>query len=119
MPEDNQISESSLPNNNLKTADSQTPKKEPRKVQDFLLGVLITVLLGAVPNIIYSILSVFFKSQGRQTVLSVVEIVVFICLSFLFIKKGRKYIFIGMISALLVPLLLFGGCFLLLGSQNF
>jgi hypothetical protein len=115
MPEDNQIPESSLPNNNLKTADSQTPKKEPRKRQDFLLGVLITVLIGAASNIIYSILGVFFKAPGRGIAFSIMEVVIFICASFLFIKKGRKYIFVGMISTLLIPLLLFGGCFLLLG----
>lgn len=87
-------------------------KTAKRKVLDFLLGFLIILVLA--------ILYVYVSSLNLYSVeLLLVAIGALLFLSVLFFRIGRKFVVLGMALTLLLPLLIFGGCFFILTQGRF
>jgi len=92
-----------------------------RKVGDFCMGFfgpLILFQLLQTPLLIFS--SIF--SSGMYTMFS--SILIFVLALFLGIfffikfKKTRRYISMGIISSVVIPLILFGACWVLFSGLN-
>lgn len=89
-----------------------------KKVGDFALGFLGTGFVASfVSTFISSLL--FFPATLKNSLFSstipiLISIAVILSLIILSFKVGRKFIAIGIISLLLIPLLILGSCSLLL-----
>jgi len=106
--EENKIQNERIANENVSKTNYY--KKTSQKIGDFFLGFLGTLILPLMYTLISFIpgLLYFFIS---------VAILAALCI--LFFKVGRRFITIGIISAGLIPILIFGSCLLLLGGTEF
>lgn len=87
------------------------------KVTDFLVGFFLIPLALTLFSLIYSrILMVFsqYLNNFGTDLLNIVSVtlnfILVIGLLYWLFKSGRKFVAIGMLCTLLVPLLLFGSC---------
>lgn len=96
-----------------------------KKIGDFFIGFFGYFILFFVLGIITSRLGQILNDLDTNFIIifNIISIIfMFIILTgvcYLCIKKGRKYITIGIIAFILTPLLLFGGCFMLLTGEGF
>jgi ACR3 family arsenite efflux pump ArsB len=95
-------------------------KDQKQKRNDLLKGILHNFIVGIVAGFIYFGILIFTATFDSQNVIRLVTIILasilFISLVYYEFKeirkhlKGRRYIAIGMIVALVLPLLAFGAC---------
>ena len=85
------------------------------KVVDFFLGIFLNICIGIVyfclSLLSYGISSIVNNSSLQ--IITIILIIVLVCVEWGFFRyffKGRRYIAIGMLACILVPLLLFGLC---------
>jgi hypothetical protein len=87
-----------------------------RKVSDFCIGFFGGIML----NVLLVFLSFSLSRSGSfDWIGSLFDLLFFVFLIVYFFKKGRRFIAIGMISMILLPLLAFGSCLvLIMGTGN-
>ena len=83
-----------------------------RKFLDFLIGFLGSILF-------YSFAGFGINLFGSNGAGFLPMLLIFVFLVILFFKIGRKFIAIGIISILAIPLLFLGSCLLLAGAGAF
>ena len=84
------------------------------EVGQFLFGLVLTVGLYLTFNLLVVLVPQPVEHMPTWVALSCFAILA-LFVAFWLARSGRKYIAIGMLTALLVPLLLYGACFLFLG----
>ncbi len=87
-----------------------------KKVKDFFGGFFgVIAILYVVSYIVSYVISNigFYNSSNSVLIVYAIELLCVILVPIRFIIKGRKYIAIGAYSLVLIPLIAFGGCFLL------
>jgi hypothetical protein len=93
-----------------------------RKIADFFLGFFGFAVLSWVCQLLslylFNKLVVYVLPNWITYAYSGLVISVILSLIIYFFKIGRKYIAIGIISLYLLPLLVVGGCLLLLGNGS-
>lgn len=87
-----------------------TPAK---KVGDFFVGFLGNLMLGVIFFYVFSFLMQYFYNLF-PILLGIVIVIEILPLMYFF--KTRRYIAIGMLSAIALPLLVFGFCTIMLFS---
>jgi hypothetical protein len=110
------------PNQEEKISQSNPPKsgyytRTRRKVGDFFLGFFGSMVL----SLLLVVLSAFLSSLSADysLVSSLFSLALSVFLIVFFFRKGRRFIAIGMISMILLPLLAFGSCLvLIMGTGN-
>jgi len=96
--------------------ENQEPNKEypGSKVIDFFLGFVLNIVIAIVATALYSSLGNIIN-PFMQNLLVISAIILSQVILFLEFKKmNRTYIIVGMLSAIIIPLLLVGSCFLIL-----
>jgi len=86
------------------------------KVGDFFLGLVLNILIGVIIPSVSGLFS-WIDSSVLPIFLEVITFIVAeIFIGSYFAKRDRKYVIIGMVSSIALPLLLFGPCLLLFGN---
>jgi membrane protein implicated in regulation of membrane protease activity len=88
---------------------------ERKKAGDFFLGFFLMIGEAIGFGGISFLVVITFWWEIFPWVFALIIIIVDILLISRFFERNRRYIAIGMISAALIPLLTFGGCFLIIG----
>jgi len=89
-----------------------------KKVGDFGKGFFLNIGIGIVASLLVSYLSIITSISIIGTIISILFFVMDVFLIIRFFKENRRYIAIGMLSSLIIPLLLFGACTLLLSGLS-
>lgn len=86
-----------------------------KKVGDFFLGFFGVLILNFILAFIFGFLFIFANLYWMNLFIS---IAISLALIFLFFKKNRRFIAIGIIAMMLIPILVFGSCLVLLGGMS-
>jgi len=97
-----------------------------RKVGDFCIGFFGTgIALQIISGVFFLFVTFIFGNNPDQSLIYLTLLLSIIILLALYIlgiviafKKGRRFIGIGIISTILVPLLLFGACIILFAGLS-
>lgn len=81
-----------------------------KKIGDFLLGFFGVIISYSFYTFV---LNFSYYSANMIWIILFISIVVLVVLPVTFFKMGRRFITIGIISTLLIPLLIFGSCFMI------
>lgn len=101
-----------------------------KKFGDFFLGLILLPLIGSVVTYAINILTpMLLSTQGitrpeayistTSSFSVIINILLFVLSLVYFLYKNRRYVILGLIFALLIPLLFFGAClFMINGISN-
>ena len=97
------------------SANGDVYKNSGEKVVDFFLGIFLNIFIGIVyfslSLLTYGVANAIHHSSLQ--IITIILIIVLVCIEWAILRrffKGRRYIAIGMLACILVPLLLFGLC---------
>ncbi len=93
-------------------------KTKKEKINDFLIGFLGIPFVNSLVISVWNLLpeSLDLMDSSMIWILSGPQVLINIGLLVYLFKTNKKYIAIGFISALVLPLLFFGGCFLMFAT---
>lgn len=85
-----------------------------QKTKDFLLGFFGIWLMGAILTGIFYLIFLAFPNSiisfGLSSLFSLIELILAIGGIIYFRRIGRRYIAIGIITSIVLPILIFGAC---------
>jgi hypothetical protein len=84
-----------------------------RKVADFFLGFGGTVLLGVIAGVVAA------ASPNTGIVSAIANLILLVAGVVYFFRRGRRFIAIGIISTLTIPLLALGACAIIFVGSSF
>ncbi|MFH1191977.1 MAG: hypothetical protein V1655_00715 [bacterium] len=110
--EENKKQEGKNIHSNFKKDDYHTSKD--KKAKDFLIGFFGIIILLFLYSIVISFAPLLFYFASMVWVIYFIPIAAIVAAPVIFFKRGRRFIAVGIVSALLIPFLVFGSCLLLL-----
>jgi len=96
---------------------------EGRRIADFCLGLfgsyILVVAMFIFSTGLFSVMefSIAFV-QLMEILMTIIPLIFLIAMIVLSFSKGRRYIGIGIISSVVLPLLLFGACLIVIGGMS-
>lgn len=104
------------------TDETQPPKLDyyttvGRRILDFLGGFFGSYVLAVLASLFINIMASVDRSGVGVIVWLVLFFVLLIALIVASFMKGRRYLAIGIIAAILIPLIVFGACLLIFAGM--
>ena len=95
-------------------------KRDSNKFIHFLIGFFGVFVAAVILNLLFMGLGALFPySYWITSVLTLGLLLGFVIAIIRLFKTKYKYVAIGMLAALIIPLLLFGACFIIIASIGF
>jgi hypothetical protein len=125
----NQINQNFQNNNQQPTQKANYYQNDSnKKIIDFFIGFFGTMAFWIISAIVFSLINLFVNTIIDSDIIDFISAMLIFIMTFIqflpllftiigivyFFKKGRRFIAIGILSTIILPLLLFGACIIML-----